>query len=915
MQNFLEQTITEIYSKHKSLEDFVFILPSRRAGLFLKKTIAQINTKTQFAPQILSIEEFIENISGLSYANNTEQLFELYYTYLEQTKDNPDGFIEFSKWGQTLLQDINEIDRYLIDASKLFSNLSAIQEIDHWYVTSEKTEMIEDYVHFWNNLEHLYTSFNQRLLEQKRGHQGLVYRKAYEHINTYLEATKKKNHIFIGFNALNTAETKIIQRILQNPNAKIYWDIDTYLLEDQVHDASYFIRKHLKTWPYLKKHGLKGPSSNLLSDKHIEIVGIPKNISQVKYVGNLLKGIRQDSTETLKQTAIILSDESLLNPLINSIPDEIDKVNITMGYPLNKTPFDSFFRLFFEFHNNKGLEGWYHKNVVSFLADPNTRLLFSNEEENMAEVLTRQIKGNNLTYIQDKYIFELFQGRDLELINLIFSNNPSPKKLIKDCIELISILKTKLQESNNVLALEQLFKFHNVFNQIMMLLQAHDFIKDIKSLQTIFKELLSIESLDFKGDPVEGLQIMGMLESRNLDFETVIITSVNEGILPSGKTNNSFIPFDLKKAFGLPTFKEKDAVYTYHFYRLLQRAKNIYLLYNTEPDVLLGGEKSRLLHQLSTDENFTGKIKEYIAIPEIKPSQNKKGIINKNDSLITLVQEHAKRGFSPSSLSNYIRDPFAFYKQNLLGIDTSLEVEETLAANTFGTIIHDTLEDLYKPHVGVYLTEELLKASKHKIKDLVKKHFDRTYSDQIVLKGKNLIAFNVIINYVQKFIDAEINEVKQHKIKILGLEDNMRITLDIPEIEYPIHLKGKLDRIDEKDGVLRIIDYKSGKVLQNQVEVVEWPEITENYNLSKAFQLLCYALMYNGKFATGQMTAGIISFKNLNSGLLHFATKERNSRTKERSITANTLAQFQVELKRLILEICNPNIPFSEKEV
>ena len=892
MQSFLQEIVKQITNEQVSLENTVFVLPSKRAGTFLRNSIAKITSKTIFSPDIFSIEGFVENISGLTYASNTEQLFQLYYSYLEQNKEDQDNFIDFTKWGQTLLQDIIEIDRFLINTGKLFSNLSAIQEINHWYVEAEKTKMVEDYIKFWNNLEKLYENFNQRLLDQGIGHQGLVYRIAREKLENYLEVNKEKNYIFIGFNALNTAESEIIQRILKTPNSTIYWDADTYFLDDPVHDAGFFIRNHKKSWPFLQQTQLKGIGSNFLAKKDIQVIGVPRNISQVKYVGSLLKTIQKEQPELLKNTAVVLSDEKLLNPLLNSIPEEIEKVNITMGYPLNKTSFDNLFIQFFELHINRQPNGWYYKNVLSFLSNSYINLILDNDQGNIGDDISEAIKKNNFTFLDVNNITDFNKEKNVNLALLFFNRTPSTREFVERCLEIISIL-----------------------NQVLELIGKHDFIIDLKSLQTLFKELLSLETLDFKGDPLEGLQIMGMLESRNLDFETVIITSVNEGIIPSGKSNNSFIPFDLKRNFGLPTFKEKDAVYTYHFYRLLQRAKNIYLVYNTEPDVLEGGERSRLITQLLTDGNIKENITESIAIPEINTSSKKEQIIAKDDSLMLLIRNKAENGFSPSSLSNYIRNPIDFYKQNLLGINDLLEVEETVAANTFGTIIHDTLEDLYAPFVGHILNEESLKNAKTKINGLVKRHFAKSYTEN-VLYGKNLIAFNVIIRYVGNFIDLEILESKKHQIKIIGLEEKLQMQLDIPELDFPITLKGKLDRIDEKDGVLRIIDYKSGKVLTNQVEIVDWSEITEDPNYGKAFQLLCYALMFNQKNSTIEIEAGIISFKNLNAGMLSFAMKEqRNSRTKNKIITQETLSQFTMELKKLILEICNPNFPFVEKEV
>jgi len=913
MRSFLDEIVNSIHSEQDSLEDTIFVLPSKRAGTFLRNSIANITERTIFSPEIYSIEEFVGNISGLSTATNTQQLFELYYAYLDQTKGKKENYLEFSKWGQTLLQDINEIDRYLIDTGKLFTNLSAIQEINHWYLAAEKTKMVKDYIKFWNNLEELYTTFNQKLLIQGIGHQGLVYRKANENLESYLEANKNNRYIFIGFNALNTAESNIIQRILQTKNAEIYWDADEYYLDDPIHDAGYFIRGHKKKWPYLQENPLKGISSSFLQKKNIQVIGVPKNISQVKYVGALLKEINIENSDLLKRTAVVLSDETLLNPLLNSIPSEIEKVNITMGYPLNKSNFESFFIQFFDLYINKQANGWYYKSVLSFLSNSYTLLLLKEGSVNLAEILACTIKDKNLTFLEENEIRSYGTTKSQNLNKLFFAQTPTTNEFIERCIALVLLLKIELQLSGNKLALEELYRFYGVFNQVQKLLEKHDFINDLKSLQALFKELLSLETLDFKGDPLEGLQLMGVLESRNLDFETVIITSVNEGIIPSGKSNNSFIPYDLKRAFGLPTFKEKDAVYTYHFYHLLQRAKNIYLIYNTEPDVLEGGERSRLITQLLTDENIKENITEYIAVPEIKVKTKKGGLITKDDTLMALIQGKAQKGFSPSSLSNYIRNPIDFYKQNLLGINDLLEVEETVAANTFGTIIHDSLEDLYKPMIGNYLNKEILKTAKTRIDALVSKHFTKSYADSSILRGKNLIAFNVIKKYVGNFIDQEIVQCQRQKIKILALEKKMELELDVPELGYPVNLKGKLDRIDEIDGVIRIIDYKSGKVMANQVVVSDWSLITEDYKYSKAFQLLCYALMYGNTKKFNQIEAGIISFKNLNAGLLGFATIE--SKKKDKAITHETLNEFTTELKRLVLEICNPDIPFIEKEV
>ncbi|MFK7811460.1 MAG: PD-(D/E)XK nuclease family protein [Maribacter sp.] len=916
MQSFLEEVIAKLKEEHHSLEDLIFVLPSKRAGTFLKNTIAKTAQRTAFAPEIYSIESFIEKISGLSYASNTQLLFELYSAYLNSAPKEEDNFFAFSKWGQTLLQDFNEIDRYLIDSEKLFSNLSAIQELNHWSLQGEKTKMMQNYLDFWNNLNQLYSNFNVILSEKGLGHQGLVYRQACKQLETYLDIHKNKIHVFIGFNALNMAESQIIQTILENSKADIYWDVDSYFLEDQAHSAGYFIRNHQKTWPYFKENSLQGISNHYSSEKNVQITGVPKNVSQAKYVGGLLKKLKEKDPESLVNTAVVLGDETLLNPILNAIPIEIDAVNITMGYPLNKTPPANLFNQFIDLYINRDRQGWFYKNVLSFLAHPYINRLLDNKESKEEVDLQAVIKHKNWTHITTSKL-EGFTKANPTLKLLFFDDQLTPEKFIKRCLALILELKNKVQDGESTLALEYLYRFHTLFNQILELVQKHSFINDLKSLQSLYAELLSSETVDFQGDPLDGLQIMGMLESRNLDFETVIITSVNEGILPSGKSNNSFIPFDLKTSLGLPTFKEKDAVYTYHFYRLLQRAKNIHIIYNTEPDVLEGGEKSRLISQLLTDPNKENDIVAKVATPAIEPIIQTLQSFKKDPGLMQLIQNHAEKGFSPTSFSNYIRNPIDFYKRNLLGIDDTLEVEETIAANTFGTIVHDTLEDLYTPFLGEYLSSESLTLAKKIIQKLVKKHFTKSYMDGDITRGRNLIAYNVILRYLENYIDSEITEAKNHQIKILGIEEKLNIKLEIPEIDFPVVLKGKLDRIDQKDGMLRIIDYKTGKVESKNVEIVNWEEITTEYDYSKAFQLLCYALMYNDKNPIENIESGIISFKNLTSGLLKFATKDKKGSwaKKDQIITQEIISNFQEQLKRLILEICNPEIPFLEKEI
>ena len=915
MQSFLEAVVAEVWKKYDNLENLVFILPSKRAGSFLKNLFASTTNRTRFAPAIYSIEQFVENLSGLTKAGNTQLLFELYKTYDEVIAGEKDSFYDFSKWGQLVLQDFNEVDRYLISTDKLFSYLSDIQELNHWYLKADKTPLMENYIRFWNNLPLLYKNYTDRLQSLGIAYQGLIYRMACVQLADYQKATKNTDHVFIGFNALNTAENYIIQEFLAENNADIFWDIDSSFLNDPIHDAGYFIRQHKRQWKYFQEHPLKGVSNYYSSAKKINIIGVPRNVSQMKYVGHLLGQLGEGSAAGLRNTAVILGDETLLNPLLNAVPKEISKVNITMGFPLLKTPLAGMFLQFFELYLQQDKRGLFYKNAVAFLSNNYIQQILSKVDNFDFSALTNEIKKNNWAYINTELLSRLEREFNIPVSILFLNQDPLPENFIRHCLQLIDILRERLEASNDFTGLEYLYQLYTLFNQLLAMIQVHPFVNDLKSLYSLFKELLASETIDFQGEPMEGLQIMGMLESRNLDFETVIISSVNEGILPSGKAANSFIPFDLKKEFNLPTYKEKDAVYTYHFYRLLQRAKYVYILYNTEADVLEGGEKSRFINQLLTDDSNSPEITHFIATPTITATNALPQCVAKDEHLLATLRAVAAKGLSPTALSEYIRNPISFYKKYILNIEEAAEVEETIAANTFGTIIHDTLEELYSPFIGTTLSSEKLQALKPGITAIVKKHFKKAHSSYESLSGKNLIAFQVICRYINNFLDLEKEEAAKHRIRIIGLEEKLSLDLQFPEFDFPVRLKGKLDRIDEKDGTLRIIDYKTGNTKKSDVEIVHWDKISSEYESAKAFQLLCYAQMYCAATPVTQLEAGIISFKNLNSGLLPFGIKASKwSRASNTTIGPEVLALFRKELLKLITEIFDPASSFLEKE-
>lgn len=918
MKSFIYNVLEELNNKGENISNLTFVLPSKRAGVFLKQELALLAKKTIFAPQIISIEEFVGELAQLKPTSNTALLFEFYNTYLALTPQNErEPFESFSKWAQILLQDFNEIDRYLISQNQIFDYLGAIKELEHWSVNENKSDFIKNYLKFWNKLKLYYTHFTAALLNKKTGYQGLIYREAVENLQSYCNSNTQKKHIFLGFNALNTAEETIIQELLQNEMAEVFWDIDTAFLQNPIHDAALFTRQHKANWKHFKKQPFNWITSHYSIEKNINIYGIPKNIGQAKTIGSLLKTIKQNNP-SLKSTALVLGDENLLIPVLNSIPSNIETLNITMGFPLSSIPLASLFEHLFSIQK-KQTKTYYYKDIIKVLSHQFIKPLMVEDTIDHGAEIINKIQKNNLVYITLEELKNFSKSPNDLLESLFKSWNNDAQIAIAYCFKIINSIKNNLSidKETNTLALEYLYRFNSLFNELFKLNESYKHLKDISSLFSIYKELLSSETLDFQGEPLQGLQVMGMLESRVLDFETIIISSVNEGVLPSGKTNNSFIPFDVKLENNLPTYKEKDAVYTYHFYRLLQRAKNIHILYNTEADVLTGGEKSRFITQLELEGIH--KVKHQIVTPKVLTTTLKLREIEKSELAINQLITIAEKGFSPSSLTSYIRNPLDFYYQKLLGIKDLEEVEETVAANTMGTVVHDTLEKLYQPFINKELSIEGIKKIKPNIEKTVSHFFNEIYKEGDMSKGKNLIIFEIAKRYVSNFLNLEIDDLKKgNTIKIIALETKSEISLDIPELDFPVKLKGTVDRVDEYNGVTRIIDYKTGKVLNNEVAITNWESISSDYKkYSKSFQILAYAYMMNKeKPLKFPIEAGIISFKNLQAGLIKFTKKDPvNKKNISALITENTLDNYFEELKKLIIEICNPEINFIEKEL
>jgi hypothetical protein len=910
----IAQVLIENYSDN--LSDTIVVLPNKRAKIFLIEALKRQVDGNILSPEIISIEDFIQDIAGIRTADPIELLFEFYDVYLSVTeKTSQQSFELFANWAKTLLQDFNEIDRYLLDPSYVLSYLKDIEDIKKWGIEVEnKTQLLENYIDFWKLLPNYYQTLYAHLLKKGIGYQGLIYREAVVNLDQFSKSITNKNYVFAGFNALNASEEKIIQHLIAGDQAKIYWDADQTFLNDPYHDAGLFLRRFKKSWKEYKSNSFEWIVDDFSQTKNIRVIGTPKTIGQAKIAGGIIENIIiENLNTTLDKVAVVLGEENLLVPLLYSLPSSVGALNITMGYPSKNNPAQILIAKLFKMHTNalaRNAKNYvlYYKDVLDILTHPLV------EPYARTSPLVDLINKNNYTFISHHKLMEL-NGGDTDLFQLLFQKWENGSIAVLETVsKLLLTIKNNLSNDNEEEKITKAFVFSifKVINKLINYYSQHEHIDKIETLYAIYKQVIDLAEVSFEGEPLNGLQIMGVLESRVLDFDTVIVTSMNEGKFPAGKSQNSFIPYDVKRELGLPTFKEKDAIYTYHFYHLLQRAKNIYLLYNTESEGLDAGEKSRFITQLEVEKQVKHTLTHEIYNAVLPETAYTPMIIEKSEAVMVRLKEIADVGFSPSALTSYIRNPIQFYFQKILRIREVEEVEENIALNTLGTIIHETLKSLYDPFVGRFISESDIHNCFKQIDAEVLKQFKVVYKEGEIKKGRNLLAFEVAKRNVSNFLKVELESIKAgDAIKILALEQTFERILNHPTLPFPVLIKGNVDRIEERNGVIRIIDYKTGKVEKSSVTLKTWKGLTEEIKNDKIIQVLAYAYMYETEAKSKPIEAGIISFKNLKSGFLPFNFKEE----KEGNMIINeeVMTNYLEQIVLLLNEILDVSIPFEEK--
>ena len=870
-KGFIDLIITKL-QEERSLDHYLFVLPNIRSAQALYRAIGRMNKSPGFAPETITIDQLFSKIAGLRYADPSHQLLTLFSVYKE-VAGYKDPFHKFSAMGSAILSDFNEIDQGLIASEELFRSLKQMGEMDAQFAEEKRSDLIKNHLKRITLIEKIYPVFKQRLLETRQGYQGLVYQKAAEKVSQYLEKGVNP-HVFIGFNAFSKAEQAVVANLLQSENQGfIFWDIDWDLLQNEQHEASHFIRQYRKEWSFLDRQQLpsvfKENNELLRKERGIEVIECPGVLAQCHAMAQILNEL-----ESYDNTAVVLADESILPAVIAHLPEDTGKgsINITMGEAIIYTQGASLVRQYLAVIN----VAIQRSGVVP------TRLLLPLLNHPLLEIEKRAEESRKSTVELSSYAYlPFFDLKD---------NNQKLSSLLIKFIDHLACAEANLLKQAVYKAIE---------------LQTSYLSSDL-SLES-FEELVFSQirtgNFSYKGDPNSGLQIMGILETRNLSFDRVIVLSLNEGIIPKGKNDASLIPHEMKRVFGLPTYKEKDAIYTYYFYRLLQKSSKAYLTFNGQQGAFETKEKSRLIYQLETHSILRNSIIYRSVYFNQSFHKNKEDKVKKNEAFKESLIALGHYGFSPSSLSRSISDPLDFYKKYLLQISSYDELSEMMPLNIFGNIIHHSLESLYKSLEKPILTAETI----HQLYPKVAAFTANAYTKEKVIydreKGRGYLTYEVIKDYVTKTLEADTSLCKnQGDIELVLLEEKLEVELSLPEISpKPFRIRGLVDRVDRINSTLRIVDYKTGSVSASELKIETINEVFTNHKKGKALQLLCYALfLYRSEKWNSVCSEEVSAYVFSTKSQTYFPLIEGK---KPMSLTPDKINEFEKQLKQYITSL------------
>ena len=927
MKKFLTQVAAYISGNHpEGLQDVLLCFPNNRAGYFFTEELKPLLAAGAWIPEITTLEKWIHSLSDMTPAQNVELVNLLYKVYTEL--GGLDDFESFIPTAQTILGDFDELDKQLVNAKRLFKDLNDIKSLNT-FLDDEETLLSEysiSYRLFWDLFRDSYFKFTELLRESTKAYDGMIFRDVAENIDRKDLSSYTKIY-FIGFSGLSKAEQKVIAYLLDSDKAEFLIDADTYYLNDARQEAGNFFREYKKTW---RVKTFKWEQTYIgEAPKNIDVIGVARNIGQAKLAGDILQNHLKISPDDLKDTVVVLLDEKLLQPLINALPDTISKVNVTMGLPLSYMQLADFMRHISDMQNNaslnqtSGKKRFYHRDVIALLQHTYFRLL-SQGVESIPEAV-RYIRANNKITITKAELLDWFK-KDAEVIDILFHKSGTAGEYIEHLIKIIDLLSRRLVGILETGAaevetdIEVLFWLKKVVTNLQQQLSVFEPVWDIKAIQKLIDNELRTKRLPFESDKAEGLQVMGIMETRCLDFKNVIILSMNESIFPSGKSVATFFPYDLRKNGVMTTHKERDAVAAYLFYRLIQRAENIYLVYNTESDLLGGGEKSRFIlqiqHELTRFPQIHIQERNFVLGAEVTQTEHPIHI-EKNEGVQLLLKNYlTDKGLSPTALNGYINCSLQFYFKNILGLREQDDIEESLEASTIGSAVHHALEIIYKGVLNKVLPASYLKlvlANPDKVGGLIKDYLKERFEEESLKQGKNYLLYNVCKSLVINFLKNELKRVEalaeeNKTITVTLLEQKMEQRLKLGD--YDIYIHGNTDRVELIDGVVSIADYKTGDSKKGKIKIDDMALLKDSPEYSKAFQLMMYAWLYRGQYGAQP--------KGIRSGIywLRHAEGKYESLLKDRSdlISDSTIDSFQDVLQDILTDMVNINTPFTKTD-
>ncbi|MCQ2322375.1 MAG: PD-(D/E)XK nuclease family protein [Bacteroidales bacterium] len=910
---FIEQ-ITNYITEHYDLsnDNLTIVFPNKRAALQLRNELEKHITYNFWVPNIISIQQAMEDWSDLQLIDNIDVIFEL-IRINDSFHNNAEMNHSFFGLAAQMAKDFDEIDQYNVNAESLFNHLTNAKEIEDWNM--ELNSNIEsNYVRFFASLIQYYNALKNSLQQNGLGYYGMITKKIASYDDTVLvQRTKDKKIIFAGFNALTNTEENIIVRLVEQGNAVMLWDLDEYYFNDEKQEAGVFARKFFKSHPNIEKNFIG--NNYKTQDKEINVINVSGNSVQTNALQlQLNQEVEENIINNGTNSVIVLADESILIPTLNSIPDCVDKIQVTMGYPYQKTATYHFIDQLFRYQKSLSSDEnkIYLWTFIRFCNSEFIKLIFNGKEVHRLNNWLNRL-ANDSQYYFSKSDADIFKD-DTELfdfLNVSLSKWQDTTSCIESVKRLLEISMQKISDTKNNFIKNQISVASRTTNRIELLIRKYNNYIQIDDLQVLFTQVAMQSSIDLKGDS-DGLQIMGLLETRNLDFDVIHFLSVNEGVLPLSKSNNSLIPFDIRKIFGLPTHTQQQAVYAYHFYRLLQNAKRINLYYNSLADMSGFGEPSRFIRQLEHEYARNNKNVKLTHIQYKSPQVNEKNqviSIPKTPEMIEKIIE-----FSPTSIGTYVKCPLQYYFRYVEGIRDN-KLNEEIQVNVIGSIVHKVLENFYHKFNNGTITSRLFEL-------VYDRHFEQCYQDALEANGfhsglpqtgfnhlSKTVIDNMLANFLieeKKFIkEGETGEIR-YKLSMIDMEKEMSHTFNVDGKD--IKLKGFADRIDKVNNTIRIIDYKTGKVEDHNVKVkADQTDIT--LMAEKSIQLLVYKYLYlmeNPELNPDDIEPGIIGFLKLSNGIFSLNTSENQDFNNDfRTNCENYFIRF-------FKEVLNREIPFSQ---